>query len=127
MNDDSGDRIPPSSDPRWAEWSKPLAKFLAEPRPWPEIKKWARDKGIGIGMVQQQLAWLSLKRLAGTVGPGVWKSVSDGPVEVVARDGLETLEERALARHPVDTSVAGGGSISFWTHVARHGTENSDD
>jgi hypothetical protein len=112
--------MPPSGDPRWAEWSRPLQEFLVTPRSWTDLRQWARANAVSTAMLQQQLAWLSLKRLAATIERGVWQSIDPKALEAekdvrTALEG-ETLDEKARSRQSYGEPV---GDTGFWTNLAR--------
>lgn len=51
-------RIPPISDPIWAEWSQPIFKFLSEPRTWEALNKFQRQTWLTESVFRHCLAWL---------------------------------------------------------------------
>jgi hypothetical protein len=68
---------PPASDPRWAEWSKPVAAYLSEPRSWADLRAWSRKERINGNLLRHILAWLEEHRLASSRNQGralVWIS-----------------------------------------------------
>jgi hypothetical protein len=66
--------VPDGSDPRWAEWVKPLQIFILQPRTWPELRLWRVDqRDLRAGVLTQILAWLSLQGLAG-YRDGAWRA-----------------------------------------------------
>jgi hypothetical protein len=82
--------IPPSDDPRWETWTRPLREQL-ESAPdgttWAEIRKWSRDQNMSTTLLDNLLAWLSLRELAGTDGgsPSKWYAP---PTERVAEPAI---------------------------------------
>jgi len=57
-------RIPPSGDPRWAQWTAPLQEFLTSARDWRALKAWGRNRGFSNMGVRHLIAWLTLNDLA---------------------------------------------------------------
>jgi hypothetical protein len=55
--------IPPTGDPRWAEWCKPLLEFLETPRSHAELDAWEKENKIRKFLLPHMLAWLDLKGL----------------------------------------------------------------
>jgi len=63
--------MPPMSDPRWAEWSAPLLKYLtAAPRTWTELESWRRARGVSAYLFRNCLAWLEDAGVARSEGNG---------------------------------------------------------
>ena len=63
--------VPPTSDPRWAEWSAPLLEYLTEAsRTWEELEAWRRSQGASGFLFRNCLAWLEDAGVARSEGSG---------------------------------------------------------
>jgi uncharacterized protein YjeT (DUF2065 family) len=89
------DKSPPVSDPRWAEWSKPLLEYLAAPHTWKEMRASVRmpeDK------LRNCLIWLEIYGLvvdyeiegvATWIKTGGWR-IPGSPGDAAAQPGRES-------------------------------------
>jgi hypothetical protein len=57
--------IPPCSDKRWENWSRPLWAWLGEDsgKSWDEIKEWTVASGRSLSLTRHQIVWLELQGL----------------------------------------------------------------
>ena len=84
--------LPPSDDPRWKRWSKPVEEFLAEPRTWRQLLAWAVENDFNGVLLRNCLAWLESKNraFATRTVPVVWFR---GRYDSKARRKAELLSE----------------------------------
>lgn len=59
-----GQKFPPSHDPKWKEWCRPLWTYLRHPRSWTDLKAWTAINNINRTITRQMLAWLEDRSLA---------------------------------------------------------------
>jgi hypothetical protein len=99
--------VPDSGDPSWEERCIPLHGFLAEPRTWRQIKDWAfaLPQRLGVNVLQNMLAWLSLHRRVRFCG-GLWYGVA---LEAALAEEAELERMRELEYLEMPTSRPGIG------------------
>lgn len=52
-------KIPPVSDPIWAQWAAPLLEFISQgPKDWKAIHVWRRQVKMNEELLRNCLAWL---------------------------------------------------------------------
>jgi hypothetical protein len=114
--------VPPSEDPRWAEWVVPLHGYLrALPRSWEDLRRWRAASGTSASMLHNMLSWMSNNRMVDWDGR-LWRAIGE-PERRVLVEADEAL--RRLEREELPTSRPGPGQF-FFVGSRSSGSDRSD-